>query len=164
MSPREHKCASVFLVFTAAYLPHPAVSADGPGTAIVRIKMREKWQSWSQVRINVVKMVFREKFNCNVIYSEQVNFLQISTMYCVIQHQDLFRSELGRKHATQTWHVSYPHLLTTWHKAPSLPIRASCTQMIFKLNKSKWGKPRDSSLFLHPSAGHAPGEGSYSRD
>lgn len=47
-------------------------------------------------------MVFREKFNCNVIYSEQVNFLQISTMYCVIQHQDLFRNELGGKHATQT--------------------------------------------------------------
>ena len=140
------------------------MSVDGPWTSILRIKMREKWQSWSQVTIAVVKTVLREKFN--IIWFLVNGYIFPRFLSCtLVQYQDLFINELGEKHATpnNTLGLSCAHRLTTWHKAPFVLIPIPYTQMIFKLNKSKWGGPTGSTLFPHHPGSNAPGGGSYSR-
>lgn len=119
MSPTECECTADFYCLQLPDIPHSAVRADGPWTAMLRITMREKWQSWSQLRKTAVKMILREEFNYNMTHSEWVSYPQNSTLYCHSIPGSI-QNELSEERSTQInpLGLPYAHLLATWHKAP----------------------------------------------
>lgn len=127
-----NKSMNALQSFCCSQLPglsHSAMSVDGLWTAMLRIKMREKWQLGSQVRIIVVKMIVREEFYCNVIYGGWVNFPSISIRY--------YHSIPGSIHKWTWWkacHASQPYrllsadLLETWRRPPISAHPGSSTE------------------------------------